>query len=148
MAESGYGAFFWENKPVTFDTLADRYECNLINTQFLASMTPDLQTFSQYFKEEKQVVTFPNRGGDAMLVVPCPDEEKPGYTHIGIFVRQAGEDQIETFWRTVGDQTLKAIGQEPRWLSTSGLGVYWLHARIDSSPKYYQTVEYKVMDAG
>lgn len=148
LAASGYEAFFWENRPVTHNTLGDSYECSLINTQFLTNRTPDRQTFSQYFKTGKQVVSFPNRGGDAMLIVPCPDQEKPGYTHVGTFVRQAGEDQIVAFWKTVGEQTLKAIGQEPKWLSTSGLGVYWLHVRIDSRPKYYQTEEYKRLNAG
>ena len=29
------------------------------------------------------------------------------------------------------------------WVSTSGLGVYWLHVRLDSYPKYYQHAPYK-----
>jgi len=148
LASSGYDAFFWENKPVTLDTLHNRYECNLINTQFLANKAPDLKTFRRYFKDEQQVVSFPNRGGDALLVVPCPEKKQPGYAHIGDFVRQAGEEQVQALWRTVGEQTLQAIGQEPKWLSTSGLGVYWLHVRIDSRPKYYQTEEYKRLTAG
>lgn len=31
----------------------------------------------------------------------------------------------------------------PIWLSTSGLGVYWLHVRLDTRPKYYNHDEYK-----
>ncbi|MDF9799652.1 hypothetical protein OKW21_004915 [Catalinimonas alkaloidigena] len=28
-------------------------------------------------------------------------------------------------------------------MSTSGLGVYWLHIRLDSRPKYYQFDPYR-----
>ena len=31
----------------------------------------------------------------------------------------------------------------PVWTSTSGLGVYWLHVRLDSRPKYYQHQPFK-----
>ena len=33
--------------------------------------------------------------------------------------------------------------EETTWLSTSGLGVYWLHVRLDSYPKYYTYRPYK-----
>lgn len=143
LADSGYDAFFWENKPLTNQTLKNDYECNIINSDFLAGQSPDSQTFSQYFDSNKHVVTFPNLGNDADLVVPCPEDQNKAYTHIGNFVRQANPDQIDDFWRITGDETLKSIGSKPKWLSTSGLGVFWLHVRIDTVPKYYQTKEYK-----
>lgn len=31
----------------------------------------------------------------------------------------------------------------PLWVSTSGLGVSWLHVRLDSRPKYYTYAPYK-----
>lgn len=31
----------------------------------------------------------------------------------------------------------------PVWISTSGLGVPWLHVRIDDRPKYYQHAPYR-----
>ncbi|CAI2188333.1 4287_t:CDS:2 [Funneliformis geosporum] len=34
-------------------------------------------------------------------------------------------------------------GDAPRWLSTHGIGVKYLHVRIDEKPKYYSYVEYK-----
>lgn len=143
LADSGYDAFFWENKPMTDDTLDDDYECNIINTDFLTGRSPDSQTFNQYFEENKNVVTFPNLANDAELIVPTPKKEDSCYTHIGSFVRKAGEDQIDDLWRITGNETLQSIGSKPKWLSTSGLGVFWLHIRIDTIPKYYQTKEYK-----
>lgn len=143
LADSDYDAFFWENKPMTDQNLGEDYECNILNSDFLASRSPDSKTFSQYFDKNKKVVTFPNLGNDAELIVPCPKKENSCYTHIGSFVRKADDDQIDDFWKITGRETLKAIDSKPKWLSTSGLGVFWLHARIDTIPKYYQTKEYK-----
>lgn len=147
LADSDYDAFFWENRPMTNDTLENDYECNIINSDFLAGRSPDSQTFSQYFDNSKKVVTFPNLGHDAELIVPCPKKENSCYTHIGSFVRKADDNQIDDFWRITGSETLDSIGSKPKWLSTSGLGVFWLHARIDTVPKYYQTKEYKELRA-
>jgi hypothetical protein len=143
LAASDYDAFFWENRPITDQNLGDDYECNIINSDFLASRTPDSHTFSQYFEKDKKVVTFPNLGNDAQLIVPCPRKKDNCYTHIGSFVRKADEDQIDKFWQITGHETLQEVNSKPKWLSTSGLGVFWLHVRIDTIPKYYQTKEYK-----
>jgi len=40
------------------------------------------------------------------------------------------------------EKLLEANGN-PRWLSTSGLGVSYLHVRIDKRPKYYSFDEYR-----
>ncbi len=143
LADSGFDAFFWENKPMTDQTLDENYECNIINTDYLAGKATDAQTFNQYFDPNKSVVTFSNLGNDAELIVPCPQKENSAYTHIGSFVRNAGKNQIDELWKITGIETLKSIGSKPKWLSTSGLGVFWLHIRIDTVPKYYQTDEYK-----
>ncbi|MDR9366541.1 MAG: hypothetical protein RI575_14490 [Balneolaceae bacterium] len=143
LADSDYDAFFWENRPITNQNLEVNYECNIINSDFLASRSPDSHTFRQYFDSNKKVVTFPNLGNDAQLIVPCPQKEDNCYTHIGSFVRKADEDQIDKFWQITGHETLQAVNSKPKWLSTSGLGVFWLHVRIDTIPKYYQTKEYK-----
>ena len=37
------------------------------------------------------------------------------------------------------------IGDEVKWLSTAGMGVYWLHVRVDSRPKYYRYQGYKTL---
>lgn len=138
-----YDAFFWEHKPLTQNNLDDKYECNLVKSDFLAGVQPDSQTFSSYFKPASKAVSFPNLGGDAQLIAPCPVSDAKVYTHIGKFVRMAPESQLLEFWKTTAREMTSCIGKEPKWLSTSGLGVFWLHVRIDSKPKYYQTKEYK-----
>ncbi|MDR9419089.1 DUF6940 family protein [Gracilimonas sp.] len=145
LVECTFDAFFWENKPFTEQHLKEPYECNLVKSDHLSTVQPDSNTFNSYFKSDKEVVTFPNLGGDAKLVVPCPFSDHSTYTQIGNFVREAPESQIQEFWKMVGQEMVKEIGSEPKWLSTSGLGVFWLHARIDSTPKYYQTQEYKTV---
>ncbi|NIW78557.1 MAG: hypothetical protein GWN16_03445, partial [Calditrichae bacterium] len=62
LAECGYDAFFWENRPVTHQSLDENYECNLIRSNYLATKMADTNTFSQYFDESKNVVTFNNLG--------------------------------------------------------------------------------------
>jgi hypothetical protein len=78
-----------------------------------------------------------------MLVVPVPVTEEKFYSHLASFMRNVPRDQLLAFWRVVGAEMGKAIGTEKRWLSTHGLGVYWLHVRIDSRPKYYHFLPYK-----
>jgi len=34
-------------------------------------------------------------------------------------------------------------GGKTFWVSTSGLGVAWLHVRVDSKPKYYSHEAYR-----
>lgn len=143
LAGCDYKAFFWENRPLTKHNLNDSYECRLIDSEYLADMNPSIQTFQQYFTPGRDVVSFPNLGGDAHLVVPCPIEDHSIYTHIGNFVRHAPESQILKFWEMVGIEMMDHISEKPIWLSTSGLGVSWLHVRLDTVPKYYQTDEYK-----
>ena len=145
LAELGFDAFFWENKPMTKSNLDEGYECNVIKSDFLAGKSPDFDTFSSYFREDKEVVSFPNLGSDAQLITPCPISENSGYAHIGTFIREAPEAQKQQLWKQTAKEMLNQIGTEPKWLSTSGLGVFWLHIRIDSVPKYYQTKVYKTM---
>ena len=94
---------------------------------------------------------FPNLGGDAMLVAPKQDPSAPrgelAYAHLANFVRGAPPEQVRRLWAQVGKSMERRVGAEgqagrPVWLSTSGLGVFWLHVRLDRSPKYYTYAPY------
>jgi len=80
------------------------------------------------------------------LVVPCPVGQK-NFAHIRKFHENASEFQIEEFWNSVGESVHRRFfeieRETPIWLSTSGLGVYWLHVRLDSFPKYYSYAPYR-----
>jgi hypothetical protein len=82
-----------------------------------------------------EVVAFANLGGDAFLVAPTPRAEPATYTHLAAFARGAPTTQQHAFTERLSDR--------PLWLSTNGLGVAWLHARLDSRPKYYSYPPYR-----
>ena len=116
----------------------------LVNYPSLQTVNPAPNSFKKYFSSQEQdIVTFPNLGKDATLVVPRPLVSNSTYTHIANFVRQAPSLQQVKLWKTLGSVTQKNLGQNPIWVSTSGLGVYWLHIRLDSYPKYYNFQPYK-----
>ena len=146
LADSYFSAYFWETPPITLSTV-DRtfFEFVLIDNPRFLKLNPNPQPFKKYFTSasKQTVITFPNLRKDATLVVPCPDLENSVYTHIANFVRQASSFQQQQLWQTVGETITKNLTRQPMWVSTSGLGVYWLHIRLDSYPKYYIFKPYK-----
>lgn len=143
LVDSTFGAFFWEVKPVDEHKLDDTFEFVLVNSSALLGIAQDEATFGKYFDKAEMVVSFPNIRGDAELVVPTPFSKHTEYAHLAKFIRSADEEQILAFWKLVASTYKIKIGRNTKWLSTSGLGVYWLHVRVDSRPKYYQHYEYK-----
>ena len=95
------------------------------------------------FSSSDDVVTFPNLGGDAIMVVPCPRAADSVYGHLASFVRNAAESQVHSLWQSVGEAMRKRLSEKAVWLSTAGLGVSWLHVRLDSRPKYYGYAPFK-----
>ena len=96
-------------------------------------------TFAEYFKEpsNSKIMTFSNLGNDAILIVPKPETDHSIYSHLANFVRSRAVDQQQEMWRTVGKSLLQKLSAKPVWLNTAGLGVSWLHIRLDDYPKYY-----------
>ena len=109
----------------------------------MTTIQSDEYSFQKYFKKNEAVVSFQNLGKDAHLVVPTPMGDTTHYSHLANFIRNASNNQIVSFWKKVAATYEKEIGTKTKWLSTSGLGVYWLHVRVDSRPKYYQFGEYR-----
>lgn len=146
LGNSPFEAFFWETPPLTRETLDQDFEFVLIDSPALAKVQPEIQAFGGYFGQSSSypgVAAFPNLGGDAFLVVPEPQMAETAYSHIANFVRNAPFDQQHTFWQCVAAQITHRLSSRKLWVSTSGLGVYWLHVRLDSRPKYYQHLPYK-----
>ena len=66
------------------------------------------------------------------------------FAHFASFVRDMGaRAQADRFLRATGEAVLEQVGSQPLWVSTSGAGVYWLHLRLDSYPKYYTYAPYR-----
>ena len=89
------------------------------------------------------MVTFPNLGNDAVLVVPTPVGPSAAYVHLAAFVRHAPPAQVHELWRAVGAAVASRLSVKPMWVSTAGMGVAWLHVRLDDRPKYYGFTEYR-----
>lgn len=140
-----FEAFFWETPPVKASTLNEPFEFVLVDAPPLLRLVPDWSPFSKHFgaRGSEHVLTFPNLGGDAILVVPAPIGEEGAYAHLARFLRGAREEQVDAFWQSVGRAMRQRVSDAPTWLSTAGLGVSWLHLRLDSRPKYYRHQPYK-----
>lgn len=145
LADSPFAAFRWETPGVMSDTLTRPFECVLLDSPGL-DRRPDPEAFAEHFADtESGVVTFPNLGGDAILIVPCPLADPPAYGHLAAFVRLAPETQRDALWRAVGEAMAARVGEHPVWLSTAGAGVLWLHVRLDDRPKYYGHRPYRTL---
>lgn len=143
LRSSKFEGFFWEVKPVDESRLNEKFIFVLVRGDILASLKADSSAFKKHFTNSDSVVSFPNLGGDAQLVVPAPVSSESDYGHLARFVRTAPQNQILKFWKTIGEQFSFSVGAKNKWLSTAGLGVFWLHIRIDSKPKYYRHNAYK-----
>ena len=143
LADAPFAAYFWETPPVTQGSAGQPFECVLVDSPVLAGVTADASAFAGHFSRARgDVAVFDNLGHDARLVAPCPRGPQAAYAHLAAFVRAAPESQQQAFWKRVGEEVRERLSGRPLWLSTSGLGVYWLHARLDSVPKYYTWRQY------
>ncbi|MEM8906435.1 MAG: hypothetical protein AAGD05_01210 [Bacteroidota bacterium] len=143
LQNSDFESCFWEHPPITKLDMDQEYAFVLIQSNALQHVEAEINAFQSYFDTDKEVVAFPNLRGDAQLVVPTPTNDPKIYAHLTKFARHASPNQIDAFWRQVGLTYSNAIDRSKKWLSTAGLGVYWLHVRIDSRPKYYKYDLYK-----
>ena len=145
LAAAPWRAFFWEHPPLTSDRVDAPLEFVMLDAPRLAGLRADPAPFAAPFaaSDGEAVVRFTNLGGDAELVAPRPDPDEPAYPHLAAFVREAPRQTVRAFWRSVAGAIRSRLGTQPLWVSTSGLGVAWLHVRLDSVPKYYQFTPYR-----
>jgi hypothetical protein len=149
LAEAPYDAYLWETPPITRVTSTRTFEFVFVESPDLARLSPDPAAFAQHFEAadiEIGVVSFWNLGGDARLVVPSPRGSLTTYPHLGAFARAAPASQQHAFWSAVGANVADSLSDRPLWLSTNGLGVAWLHVRLDTRPKYYTFQPYRTPD--
>ena len=92
------------------------------------------------------VVTFESLGKDALLVAPCPGVQGTNFAHLARFVATASDEQSSALWQCVGESIERRLNVRPTWLSTAGLGISWLHVRLDTRPKYYRHAPYRSAD--
>ena len=139
-AASGQGA-----GPVGPDGLP--FEWILAASPALEGLPADPAPFAAHLRPGAAVVRFDNLGGDARLVAPCAGagDALGTYAHLAAFLRGAPPEQVDALWAAVGEELAarRARSEAPFWVSTSGLGVAWLHVRIDERPKYITHAPYR-----
>lgn len=143
IAEAPFPALYWEMPPLTIGRLAHDFECVLINSSALGNLPADPRPFREHFGGDEKIAVFNNLGADAVLVAPLPVPADAEYAHLARFCSTAPPAMTRQFWQSLGKTALDTIRDEPVWISTAGLGVGWLHARLDSRPKYYSHNPYR-----
>ncbi|MGI9263322.1 MAG: DUF6940 family protein [Gammaproteobacteria bacterium] len=147
LADAPYASFFWETPPVTSRLVKRAFEYALVDAPMLAVQAPDTRSFAEYFHKSEQtgtVAVIPNLGGDAVMVVPEIIGPASAYTDFASFLRSGPDAQKLDLLRALAVTIHEQLGQRPLWVSTSGLGVAWLHVRLDTYPKYYQHGPYRI----
>ena len=156
LADAPYHAYLWETPPITRATATRAFEFVMLNSPALAGPIPDPEAFARHFEAARagaaraggdiagaDVAAFANLGGDAFLVAPSPRTPDDSWPHLAAFARTAPAAQQRAFWRAVGTTVADRLSDHPLWLSTNGLGVAWLHVRLDTRPKYYAFAPYR-----
>ena len=143
-ASAEFPAYFWECVPVSSNTIDKEFEFVLVNSGALNNIRQDYSSFQEHFRKsnDNQAVSFASFSGDT-LIVPVP--KGSDYKNISKFTDNASIRQWEALWQKVGEkmeENLINANGAARWLSTSGLGISYLHVRIDRRPKYYSHQEY------
>ncbi len=147
LAALPFAAFFWEMPPLRRGQSDLPYEYAALRGDELARRPANPDAFSEYLEggdPANTIVSFRNLGGDALLVAPKPMAAPDAYGHIGAFVRLAPPRQRHRLFQTLADAILRMLKdtEGPIWISTSGLGVPWVHVRLDTHPKYYSYPPY------
>lgn len=136
--------FFYETSPIT-KNMKEKYQGVFIKSDALDKMKEDYSSFSQNIKksENSDVTSFYNLSKSAYLVIPIPRKSKQ-FTTLKDFMDNASERQQRNLWKEVAQSIIMMLKKYDKvWVSTHGLGVPYLHIRIDTNPKYYQTVKFK-----
>lgn len=136
LAAAPFDAFFWECAPVTASGRRP-FEFVLVDSPALARVAADPGPFAERLGAASQISTFVNLGGRSLLI--APGDCGPEGVHLARFVRAGPPALVDALWQAVPSAVERwfAAGAERLWLSTSGLGVHWLHLRLDPRPKYY-----------
>jgi len=147
LIKMNFKAFYWEHPALKKEYLEKNYECLIEKSSILEGLPLNKNAFKDYIYNNEEVACFMNLGNTARLVVPTKKTENEIYNHFGKFIRFADENQIIAVFKCIGQTITQEIErQKVVWLSTAGLGVIWLHIRMDIRPKYYKTIAYKTPD--
>src|SRR4051812_184772 len=94
LLDAPFQAFFWEAPAVTLSSIDLPFEFVQTDAPGLAGVSADPEPFAGHFSgcSSRSVLSFPNLGKDALLVVPKPMGELSVYCHLASFLRGAPPD--------------------------------------------------------
>ncbi|MEI9929988.1 MAG: hypothetical protein WDM89_05365 [Rhizomicrobium sp.] len=149
LGASPYEAFFWETPPTASASLDNAFECAIISSDMLAWLRANDEDFADHFSGPDLIAAFDNLGHTARLIAPRRIADVRCYGHIAAFVRLGPREQQRALFRCLALEIERRLASSPDrfWVSTAGLGVPWLHLRLDRRPKYYQYGPYKMVPA-
>lgn len=140
--DAGYSGFCWETPAIRLKNLDEIHEFVVIQSNAHSNIIQNWGAFTEHFQSKKLATSFMNLGKNGRMVSPVPDTSFNGAS-IASFLKTASDKRLIALWRLVGKEVLGSITHSPIWLSTAGLGVSWLHIRIDTRPKYYRYMPYR-----
>ena len=127
-----FSAYYFQCDKLNFNKA---FSFTLIDAPELVKIQCDYKTFDKQLKNTCKVCVFPNLGKNATLIVPNYKIGKNtgvDYRSIATYFKTAGMAALIRLVEAMGDNVY-----ENCYLSTSGLGVHYLHVRIEDTPKYY-----------
>ena len=140
--------FFWEHPRITRAERFEPYEVAIVPSSSLDRLTANPAPFGGKINPNRATNVFLNLSGSALLVVPSPerrDGAELDFSTLRRFLTHAGKPRLTNFFRTLAETWEQQLTDDTphKFLSTHGLGVSWLHVRLDERPKYYRTREYR-----
>lgn len=146
LVKHGSKGCFWEHPRLNESTVDQPYECVVTQTDAFGKRTADFRSFARAVSPGRRISVFPNLSGEALLVVPNQPEDN-GFNGRDLisFLQSAPAGLIHEFWQTIAREVADAVaaGAPFQYLSTHGLGVLWLHVRLEKRPKYYHHEPYR-----
>ena len=130
-------SFFWETKPIT--NLNDDYKEIFIENSILSKLKQNYSSFEEHIKKSKNkyVTSFYNLSKTSLLIIPIPKINK-NFATLKDFTDNASITQKKEFWKYVSKKIKEFSSKNDKiYVSTHGLGVSYLHIRLDTIPKYY-----------
>lgn len=140
--DAGFAGAFWECRQLR--DAPRPFEFAIVASPRVARLRANWQPFAEALRAApaEGAVAFDNLGAQSRLVAPTPGAGLDG-AHLVAFLHSAPLAQRAALWRLVAHEALAWLASRPLWLSTSGLGVSWLHVRLDPRPKYYAHQPYR-----
>lgn len=135
--------FFYETSPIT-PKMNTKYEHKFIESDRLEKLKPSHKKFQKHLINKRDIAHFANLPKTAILIVPVPRKHK-NYATLKDFVDNASKSQQKKFWKCAAKSIKEMLKyHDVIWVSTHGLGVPYLHLRIEVEPKYYQTKKFTI----